>query len=114
MPIIRAPEAPGQSSSLEVAAASAIPMLLGPYVHTYSHSPWDPCGTVEEDSTKLVLGDLSTIILSFWGAHGQSTSVTVRGTMLYIFRETFLLLPAVRVPGNPAMVSSLSLGGQHY
>lgn len=89
-------------------------MLVGPYVPTYSHSPWDPCGTVEEDSTKLVLGDLPTIILSFWGAHGQSTSVTVRGTMLYICRETFLLLPAVRIPGNPAMVSSLNLGGQHY
>ena len=41
-------------------------MLVGLYGPAYSQSTWGPCGTMEEDSTKLVLGDLPTIILTFW------------------------------------------------
>ena len=67
--------------TLDVAAASASSMLVGPYAPTYSQSAWGPYGTMEEDITRLVFGDLPTIILSSWGAHGQSTFSTVRGTM---------------------------------
>ena len=95
--------------TLDVAAASAISMLVGPYAPAYSRSTWGPYGTMEEDITRLVLGDLLIIILSSQGAHGQSTFSTVRGTMSSkIFRGTFLLLPLVRIPGHPAMVPSLT------
>ena len=67
--------------TLDTAAASAISVLVGPYAPAYSQSTWGPYGTMEEDITRLVLGDLPTIILSSWGAHGQSTFSTVRGTM---------------------------------
>lgn len=106
----RGPEAQLARVLLDVAAASAISVLVGPY-SAYSQSTWGPYGTMEEDITRLVLGDLPTIILSSWGAHGQSTFSTVRRhNALVDFQETFLLLPPVRIPGHPAMVPSLTSG----
>lgn len=101
--------------TLDVAAASAISMLVGPYAPAYSRSTWGPYGTMEHCTmsmwyiTRLVLGDLLIIILSSRGAHGQSTFSTVRGTVSSkIFRDTFLFLPLVRIPGHPAMVPCLT------
>lgn len=93
--------------TLDVAAASAISMLVGPYAPAYSWSTWIWYNGRRYHQT--CAWDLLTIILSSWGAHGQSTFSTVRGTMpSKIFRETFLLLPPVRIPGHPAMVPSLT------
>ena len=100
--MIRASEAHvARLPSLEAAAARTIPMLAGPRVSTYSQSTGDPCGAIEGDITKPVLGDLPTTILSSWDAHGQSTCVTVRVILPHILREAFLLLLAVRIPGHP-------------
>lgn len=59
------------------------------------------------------LGDLSTIHRSEpLGCSRSEHFCYIGGTKSCIFRETFLLLPAVRIPGHWAMVSPLTFGGR--
>lgn len=70
--------------------ASATTVLAAPCVPAYSHSTWGLCDMMDGGGHHQTCAwGLPTIILSSWGAHRQSVTVTVRGTTPKFLRGRF-------------------------